>query len=100
VGAQGHLRPRGDFNSAATIRARVGALLPLVAQGARRRDIIAFVRTTEWGDVSDSTIDRYIARASRMLAEVADAWIAEHVGEIVALGFRERRQQAQESDRP
>jgi hypothetical protein len=61
--------PRGDRVPAAVIAARVEEILPLVTDGASRREIMAWVRDkTTWGhDVGEKTIDRYMARANRLI---------------------------------
>lgn len=64
--SQAHERPTHD-----ELKERIYDIAALLGQGASRKEIIRYVRTkTAWG-VSIPTIDRYLAKAEKLMAGAA-----------------------------
>jgi hypothetical protein len=79
-------RRHADRVPAATVAARTEDILPLVTDGASRREIFAWVReNTTWGpDVCNRTIENYMARAWRLIRERSENSAQHYTEEAIA----------------
>ena len=75
----------GPKTNRGAIAARVEQILPLVLDGASKREIFRFVaEKTSWGHVSTRTIENYIFRAREQIIAAADKDAAEHYAKALA----------------
>ena len=74
-----------DRPPAAVVAARTEDILPLVVDGASRHEIIAWVRKhSTWNDVTDRTIDSYMARAWRLIRTRSENSAQHYTDEAIA----------------